>query len=88
MKPNSGNGADLPNYKWIQVSYDKIVGFNQECLDLQYVVPVNIQPMKGHWKSQEVRERGFTPGEEGIPSFGLYRNAAAPKGIVLQLFWS
>ena len=34
VKPNSGNGADLPNYKWIQVSYDNIVGFNLDCLDL------------------------------------------------------
>lgn len=27
MKPNSGNGADLPNYKWIQVIGDRFAIF-------------------------------------------------------------
>ena len=27
MKPNSGNGADLPNYKWIQVIGDGFTVF-------------------------------------------------------------
>ena len=27
MKPNSGNGADLPNYKWMQVIGDRFAAF-------------------------------------------------------------
>ena len=27
MKPSSGNGADLPNYKWIQVIGDRFAAF-------------------------------------------------------------
>lgn len=39
MKPNSGNGADLPNYKWIQVSGDRFVVFFNVLFVLKFALP-------------------------------------------------
>ena len=39
MKPNSGNGADLPNYKWIQVSGDRFAVFLNVLFVLKFALP-------------------------------------------------
>ena len=39
MKPNSGNGADLPNYKWIQVIGDRFAVFLNVLFVLNFALP-------------------------------------------------
>ena len=49
MKPNSGNGADLPNYKWIQVSGDRFAVFLNVLFVLKFALPYTLRTHNNYY---------------------------------------
>ncbi|XP_029649491.2 nuclear migration protein nudC [Octopus sinensis] len=57
MKPNVGNGADLPDYKWTQT-----------LADIELRVPVKVSfPLKGKHVTCKIQKKHLTVGVQGQP---------------------